>query len=128
MKCSKRKMVVSLVLTLTLFTCAIPVYAGKEYFTFTTNGSERRIAPGTKSDSEQAAYITTTYHSNSKGVAMGVDNGSDYGVYTGFWTFSKPTTAKKMGYIGYASQSYTYYLHYDPMGGTGTTIQGRYNP
>lgn len=123
-----KKMMVSLMLMATLFICAIPVYAGKEYFAFTTSGTDKRTAPGTKSDTEQAAYITTTYHSSSKGVAIGVDNGSQYGVHTANWTFSKPTSKKKLGYMGYASQDYVYYIYYDPMGGSGTTIRGRYNP
>lgn len=117
-----------MLICISLFTCALPVHAGKEYFDFTTAGKEKRIAPGTKSDSEQAAYVTTTYHSNSKKVVIDVDNGSDYGVHTSSWTFTKPTSAKKLGYIGYASQAYTYYLHYDPLGGSGTSISGRYNP
>ena len=128
MKHNLKRIVTSILLLTTVFTCSVPVHAAKEYFAFTTNATDKRVAPGTKSDTEQAAYVTTTYHSSSKGVSIGVDNGSEYGVHTNMWTFSSPTGPKVLGYNGYASQKYTYYIHYDPMGGVGTTIRGRYNP
>ena len=128
MKNRAKKIIAIWLLFSTIFTCSIPVYAGKEYFAFTTNAVDKRTAPGKKSDLEQAAYVTTTYHSTNKSVAINVDNGSIYGVATGSWSFSSPTKAKKLGYMGYANMKDTFYIHYDPMGGVGTTIRGQYNP
>lgn len=128
MKRKFKKIIAIALVFSTLFTCALPIYAEKKAFAFTTNSTDKRTAAASKGDTEQAAYVTTTYHSSSKGVAINVDNGSIYGVATPNWTFSTPTTAKKLNYQSYASQSHTYYIHYDPMGGVGTTIRGQYNP
>lgn len=118
------------IMTLTLMLgCALPAHAEKKEFNFTTRGSEGRTAPATKGDLEQAAYITTTYHSNSKIVVLGVDSGSQFGIRTIHSTFTGPRSKVKLGYDAcYADQSRTYYLYYDPMGGSGTQVKGRYNP
>lgn len=124
----KRYLVAMLTCSLMLC-CAIPVHAEKKQFVFTTAATQGRTAPAQKGDLEQAAYITTTYHSDSASVALGVDSGSQYGIRTVHSTFKGPREKVKLGYDAcYADMSRTYYLFYDPFNGRGTTIQGRYNP
>ncbi len=122
-----KKCMLAIVLGTMVLSVSVPVHAEKKAFAFTTNGTEKRVSPAKKSDNEQNAYVTTTYHSSAKKVAISVDNGSTYGVTTADWTFTAPAS-KKMGYLGKATTAYTYYVRYDPMGGVGTTVRGRYNP
>lgn len=129
-KWTKQTLACALAVVTLAGTVTITASAQKREFSFTAKSNKHgRMVPATKGDNEQAAYVTTTYHSNSQPVCMGVDNGSQNGIATTNWTFRQPTTGKKLHYYsGYADKKTIFYLYYETYGSGVRTISGRYNP
>lgn len=61
-----KKCMMAVLIGAMMVSVSVPVHAEKKTFAFTTNASEKRVAPAKKSDNEQNAYVTTTYHSTTK--------------------------------------------------------------